>query len=217
MDNKTNKIKELRLSKKISRQELAEGIGISVSSIESYELGRRVPSLETWFKLAGYFGVSVPYLTGSQNLEYITGDTNLLTNMDESPNMMQQAKLEDTKEASVAFNRVLSWLDNAVLDSNTKKPIKSDNVHDEEKKLIADIKSTFSNMRDTLMIGRDYAISDEKKYIKALHHYQKAFEMIQKFSKLDENDRSKLLIYLENIEESDQNKKASDDKPETEG
>ena len=37
---------------------------MSSSRLSQYETGRREPKLETWQKLADFFGVSVPYLQG---------------------------------------------------------------------------------------------------------------------------------------------------------
>ena len=59
-----NGLKELRLKRGLSQQELAKKVGISNQSISSYEKGVRKPKIEAWKKLADYFGVSVPYLQG---------------------------------------------------------------------------------------------------------------------------------------------------------
>lgn len=211
MNNKNNRIKQLRLEKDISRKQLADEIGVSMSSIESYELGRRDPSLETFSKLSNFFGVSVPYLMGLQDSEFIVGDTDILTNMDESPNMMQNAILSDTQKAAVAFNRVLFWLDNDVLEENINRPSKNDDVRVAEKELINNIKSTFSDMRDNLMVGLDSSISENQKYIHILNGYKINFILMQKFSKLSDDDRTELLLHLKKIEFKQQNKKTSDD------
>lgn len=59
-----NRLRELRLKRGLSQQELAKKVGISNQSISSYEKGVRKPKIEAWKKLADYFGVSVPYLQG---------------------------------------------------------------------------------------------------------------------------------------------------------
>ena len=59
-----NRIKEIRERKGIGQKELAEKINTSQQAISLYETGRRGPKLETWQKLADFFGVSVPYLQG---------------------------------------------------------------------------------------------------------------------------------------------------------
>ena len=59
-----NRLKELRLKRGLSQQELAKKVGISNQSISSYEKGVRKPKIEAWEKSADYFGVSIAYLQG---------------------------------------------------------------------------------------------------------------------------------------------------------
>ena len=59
-----NRIKELRLKKGISQHRLAKEIGISEQSISKYEHNKRNPKIDKLQKLANYFGVSVSYLQG---------------------------------------------------------------------------------------------------------------------------------------------------------
>ncbi|WMJ24121.1 helix-turn-helix transcriptional regulator [Paludicola sp. MB14-C6] len=57
-----NRIKELRLQKKMKQSELASLIGISASAIGMYEQERRDPDPETLLRIAQIFDVSVDYL-----------------------------------------------------------------------------------------------------------------------------------------------------------
>lgn len=59
-----NRIEELRKKRGMGQKELAEKIETSQQAISLYERGDREPKLETWQKLASFFGVSVPYLQG---------------------------------------------------------------------------------------------------------------------------------------------------------
>lgn len=59
-----NRLKELRKQKHLTLQELADKTGLSNQAISFYERGKRKPKIETWQKLADFFGVSVPYLQG---------------------------------------------------------------------------------------------------------------------------------------------------------
>ena len=59
-----NRIKEIRLQKKVSQKDLAEAIYITRQAISLYEKNLRTPSPKVWQALADYFNVSVPYLQG---------------------------------------------------------------------------------------------------------------------------------------------------------
>src|SRR5699024_1767703 len=65
-----NRIAELRKDRGLTIQQVADGIGVSNGTISRYEKGTRELKLETWVKLADFFGVSVSYLQGiSENSE----------------------------------------------------------------------------------------------------------------------------------------------------
>lgn len=53
---------ELRENKNLSRQKVADDLGISRASLEYYEKGKRTPDIETLLKLANYFEVTCDYL-----------------------------------------------------------------------------------------------------------------------------------------------------------
>lgn len=59
-----NRLKELRTKKHLTLKELGEQLGMPNNTLSQYETGKREPKLETWQKLADFFGVSVPYLQG---------------------------------------------------------------------------------------------------------------------------------------------------------
>lgn len=63
----TNRLKEVRLEKKLTQKEVSLQTGIPVNTYSNYERGDREPKLDTWKKLADYFGVSVGYLQGLDN------------------------------------------------------------------------------------------------------------------------------------------------------
>ena len=54
------KLKELRGTK--TQQEVADGIGITKSSLAMYERDERIPRDEVKIRIAKYFGVSILYL-----------------------------------------------------------------------------------------------------------------------------------------------------------
>lgn len=58
------KIKELRLSRKMTQEELGKIIGVTTSMIGMYETGARNPSYAVLKKIAEYFNVTTDYLLG---------------------------------------------------------------------------------------------------------------------------------------------------------
>lgn len=58
------RLKELRLEKRLSQKELAFEINLSQSAIAYWELGTRIPSAEAVVKLSRFFGVTTDYLLG---------------------------------------------------------------------------------------------------------------------------------------------------------
>lgn len=79
------RIRELRNSRKLSQQELADYLRISKSSINMYERGEREPSLDTLEAIADFFNVNMDYLTGkNDNPQYYEEGTSALS---EFPNI----------------------------------------------------------------------------------------------------------------------------------
>ncbi len=58
------RIKTLRVNKKVTQKEIAEGIGVSPVSVQRFEYGSVRPSLDTIIALADFFDVSLDYLVG---------------------------------------------------------------------------------------------------------------------------------------------------------
>lgn len=58
------KLKALRISRRMSQKELAEKIGTAKSIISFYESGDRFPSLDVLVKIAYIFNTSTDYLLG---------------------------------------------------------------------------------------------------------------------------------------------------------
>lgn len=78
-----NRIKEIRQEKKLTLKEVSSqleqnNLKISPDALAKYERGDREPKLETWQKLADFFGVSVPYLQGVSDID----DPNFYKNLE---------------------------------------------------------------------------------------------------------------------------------------
>lgn len=65
---KGERLRELRIDKGLSQQNLADMIGASKSLISCYENGKRTPSLENIISFMEIFGVSPDYLLGADHL-----------------------------------------------------------------------------------------------------------------------------------------------------
>ena len=61
-----DRIKECRELMHLSRTQLAEKTGLTVSAISKFESGERAPNLESLNKLADVLGVSVDYIIGRE-------------------------------------------------------------------------------------------------------------------------------------------------------
>ena len=66
-----NRIKELRLKAGLTQEQLAKEVEITRQAISQYEKTNRQPKVEIAQKLADYFNVSVPYLQGIDDEDYI--------------------------------------------------------------------------------------------------------------------------------------------------
>ena len=73
--NCSTNIREARKSKNLTQTQLANLINKGLSTVQKYELGLSVPSLDVLNKISGVLGVSVGYLLyGADFLLYGAGD-----------------------------------------------------------------------------------------------------------------------------------------------
>ncbi len=63
-----NRLKQLRLEKKLLQSDIAKIINKSDRAVGQYEREERDPSSETWAILADYFGVSLDYMLGKSDI-----------------------------------------------------------------------------------------------------------------------------------------------------
>lgn len=62
LENLGDKLKTLRVNNQLTRKQVAELIGVSVSTIGLYESNERLPSIPVLVKLASQYKTSVDYL-----------------------------------------------------------------------------------------------------------------------------------------------------------
>ena len=61
------RLKELRLEKNLTQYGLAKKSGISQPTINGWELGKRLPSIESLIILSRFFKCTVGYLVGEED------------------------------------------------------------------------------------------------------------------------------------------------------
>ena len=91
-------LKKMREQKKLTQQDVADGINVNSSTYKNYEYGRREPDLETVSKLADFYGVTTDYLLGREPLPNPFAELNL-SNDDEAAVMEKFMSLPDSFRA----------------------------------------------------------------------------------------------------------------------
>ena len=88
------RLKQIRIEKKLSQNEVALGIGVDISSISYWESGRYEPKATYIYRLANFFNVSSDYLLGledeSGRKTYINNSFNNISNFNNSGNISFQ-------------------------------------------------------------------------------------------------------------------------------
>lgn len=95
-------LKNLRVSKGISQQKLAEIIGISQQSVNKYENHNIEPDITTLILLADYFDTSVDYLIGNTEINHkLESIEPYDLNTDESTLINNYRKLSASQKGSI--------------------------------------------------------------------------------------------------------------------
>lgn len=75
------RLKQLRLARNISQEEVARKIGITRSAYSHYEINNRQPVYETLLKLAAFFEVSLDYMVGGDPNHPVTKEAHEIIKM----------------------------------------------------------------------------------------------------------------------------------------
>lgn len=67
----SERIKELRESKFMTQSDLARRLSVSRASVNAWEMGISIPSIENIIELAHFFHVSTDYLFGIENRQSV--------------------------------------------------------------------------------------------------------------------------------------------------
>jgi transcriptional regulator with XRE-family HTH domain len=113
-------LKSLRISKGLTKQEVAEGAGLTLRQYIAYEYGERDVSTETLVKLADFFKVTTDYLL---EREKETNPLNLLDNLSIKPDTITTLERymqlpEKQKQLLIDFMILLKQSEN---DNNTEQ------------------------------------------------------------------------------------------------
>ena len=66
----TERLKELRLKKRLTQTELGEKVGVKQNTFTNWENGKREPNFETLLKLASILNTTTSYLLGESDIYY---------------------------------------------------------------------------------------------------------------------------------------------------
>lgn len=67
----TNRIKELRLEKKITQLQLSIELGVTQETISAYEHNRHLPSVSALISMSEIFDASMDYIIGLSNIRHV--------------------------------------------------------------------------------------------------------------------------------------------------
>lgn len=84
-----NRLLQLRTSKGVTQQQVADSIGISMQRYHNYEVLTHQPDIDTLSDLAAYFDVNIEYLLGKTDLLINHKDIELLALIKNLPNDVQ--------------------------------------------------------------------------------------------------------------------------------
>lgn len=162
----TNRIKELRTKQGKTLRDVAKAVNTSNQNISNWERGKSEPKLETWKKLADYFGVSMAYL---QNVDDFFDTQNKNSVHDNFQNYRDYLKKrgqglnkQDEPTLSSYAQFQLNQLDNAFNWGNTSLRALPDNE-------ILDITDVFENLYVSFFNkNNEKSSSFYKEYLKML-------------------------------------------------
>lgn len=114
------RVKELRIEKGLSQQELGSAIGVTKVSIWGYENGTRLPNLEKLVKLADALETTTDFLLGreipimnEENKTYIGSisyeDVCFILELRHFPNLYNKLLKDVKRSASIINKRLIKW------------------------------------------------------------------------------------------------------------
>lgn len=136
------RLTELRLSKKLTRQQMADMLGVSRASLEYYEKGLRAPDISVLYKLSETFDISADYLLGRTKEKGKTTEINSASKYTGLSTESIEA-LHKRKENSDKCKTTLKFFDEEWKKKSTTERITSENI------------KAFSNVRRACSKNKD--------------------------------------------------------------
>lgn len=100
-----DRIRALREERGIRQTDLAEAIGVALTTISGYELGTRTPRIDVLTKIAEYFGVTPNYLLGEdENLSQLEAE------FPEGIRVLRRANNEMTEEQKKQLVKYIDFM-----------------------------------------------------------------------------------------------------------
>ena len=123
-----NRLKELRKDKNKSQKEIAELLEVNEKTISRWEKGERPIKTDKAQQLADYFGVSVGFLLGNDEVP-----KNLIEELElQLDHVLTQTEKEDLENNPDLKNHYLSIVRNRLLDNQRKEVEKTAQAFDED-------------------------------------------------------------------------------------
>ncbi|WP_165314771.1 helix-turn-helix domain-containing protein [Weissella sagaensis] len=182
----TNRLKEVRLEKKLTQKEVSLQTGIPVNTYSNYERGDREPKLAMWQKLADYFDVDIGYLQGVTDYENANDLINKIASIENN-----EEKIEFIKHLSLNDKKLIAYAnDQEISDSDTLEMIIKIMLSDTLK-----YSKQFSNIPEvidknlysrtlTKLAQRDDDIDEDEKYNIT---YKNEFELVYYLNLVQDN------------------------------
>ncbi len=112
------RIKDMRLERGLSQQELGDLLGVTKVSVCGYENGTRTPSLETFDLMAKVFNTTTDYLLGreiricdNEKGEYLGNiskdDVQIITELKENPKLYERIIKDSKRYVSLIYKKML--------------------------------------------------------------------------------------------------------------
>ena len=90
------KVRELRLSKRMSQDEMGDMLGVSRAAVSEWEKGKSVPRLDKLAEITRFFGIPLSELTDTPG-EDISVDSELRRLPEDLQNVLRQSFLDTIK------------------------------------------------------------------------------------------------------------------------